>query len=125
MTYTVIIMVLELNSTPKVHRDSICSEETSCNAMPCRKKALHKLIKCSDFKQQALFIILLNSTAVEGFRVAHCSSSRALGHGCEISTARNGCSLPLFFFFFFLTPLPEDEQKKIPCEEVPDDRLAQ
>lgn len=97
-------MVLELNST-----QDICAEEPEV-AVRCHaeKKALHKLTKCSYFKQQALFIILLNSTALETFRIEHIVAA-AVHSGTDIRSPllvfaaclqlRNGRLLPLFFPF--------------------------
>lgn len=89
--HTVIIMVLELYSTQKVHIQYLHWRARSCNAMPCRKKALHRLIKCSYFKQQTLLIVLLNSTAMETFRL---NIAAAVHSDTDVKSPLFVCSSP-------------------------------
>lgn len=91
----------------------ICSGEPE-GAMRChagKKKAIYELIKCSYFKQERLFIILLNSTAMESFRIEHIVAA-AVASGTDLrkqrsqqlllclQLARNRETVAHFLFFF-------------------------
>lgn len=104
-------MVLELNSTPKnIQKSALKSQKVQCGAMQ-EKKAIYELIKCSYFKQERLFIILLNSTAMESFRIEHIVAAAAAS-GTDLrkqrsqqlllclQLARNRETVAHFLFFF-------------------------
>lgn len=92
----------------------ICSEEPE-GAMRChaeeKKPAIYELIKCSYLKQERLFMILLNSTAMESFRIEQILAAFVVASGTDLRkqrlqqllsclqlarNLRNDGSLPLF-----------------------------
>lgn len=58
--------------------------------MPCRRKkeAIYELIKCSYLKQERLFIILLNSTAMESFRIEQIVAAFVVASGTGLRKQR-------------------------------------